>query len=407
MPQVLPRPVATVQLPADASYLLVGGLGGIGRSISRWMASHGARNFIFVSRSGAAAPAAAQLVADLEKIGARVEVLKCDATDSEKLSAAVGTALKSLPPLRGIIQGAMVLQDGLFESMSYERWTTSLRPKVQGTWALHNVAKELSAPLDFFVMLSSSAAFIGNAGQSNYVSGNTFQTALARFRRQQGLPAVALDFGKVAEIGVVAENAGGASDSNLDRLGLPGITEAEVLSLVEMAIIADSQLDVQPTTLEDGENSHIVTGVIDLIKPESGERDMPFWGRDPVFNHMEYVRPRPDSGNDGEDGSAKANTISLRDVVSSRDSIDDEKMLVDVLSALTTKLAKALMLVAADVDHGKSPSDLGADSLVGVELRNFLAREASVDLPVFDILGSSSLKTIAKNVSKLIRGQGK
>lgn len=211
---------------------------------------------------------------------------------------------------------------------------------------------------------------MGNAGQSNYVAGNTYQTALARYRsRQLPLPAIALDLGKVAETGFVAENAGGASDANLDRVGLPGITEMEVLSMLEMAITSNNLSDNDLIAQDNGEREHIVTGIIDLVKSDSsGEREALFWGRDPIFSHMSYVRPQPGLDNGDAEGSQsqKADTVSLKEVVSTRDKFDDDKLLIEVLKALTRRIAKALMLAVGDVDHGMSPSDLGADSLVDV-----------------------------------------
>jgi len=107
--KVLPKSEETLQLPADASYLLVGGLGGLGRATSAWLAEHGAKNLIFVSRSGTSKPEAAALVESLEKNAVNVAVLRCDVSDYEKLSAGVHDALKTMPPIRGLIHGGMVL----------------------------------------------------------------------------------------------------------------------------------------------------------------------------------------------------------------------------------------------------------------------------------------------------------
>ncbi|CAI6091521.1 unnamed protein product [Clonostachys chloroleuca] len=125
---------------------------------------------------------------------------------------------------------------------------------------------------------------------------------------------------KVAETGVVAENAGSASDANLDRVGLPGITEMEDLSMLEMAITSNNLSDNGLVAQDNGEREHIVTSIIDLVKSDSsGEREALFWGRDPIFSHMPY----------------KADTVSLKKVVSTRDKIDDDKLLIEVMKALT------------------------------------------------------------------------
>jgi hypothetical protein len=108
---------------------------------------------------------------------------------------------------------------------------------------------------------------------------------------------------KVAETGVVAENAGSASDANLDRVGLPGITEMEDLSMLEMAITSNNLSDNGLVAQDNGEREHIVTSIIELAKSDSsGEREALFWGRDPIFSHMSYVRPQPGFDNGDAEG---------------------------------------------------------------------------------------------------------
>ena len=183
--------------------MLVDGLGGLGRSIAQWMVDRGAKSIILVSRSGAQKPEAIQALDELIAEGARVIVFACDVADRSRLTAVVEECNKTLPPIRGVIQAAMNLRDAVFENISVEDWTASLRPKVQGSRCLYEC---LPKDLDFFIMLSSCVGISGNKGQANYAAGNTYQDALALYRRPQGLPVTSIDLTWMRGIGVVAES---------------------------------------------------------------------------------------------------------------------------------------------------------------------------------------------------------
>ncbi|KAM7223551.1 hypothetical protein V8F06_001025 [Rhypophila decipiens] len=408
---VVPRSLEPASFAPDATYLLAGGLGGLGRSISRWMVQRGARNLVYVSRGGtSSSPAAQQLIDELNGAGARTVVLRCDVTKADELSAALGAALKTLPPLRGVIQGAMVLNDATFANMAHSSYVSTIRPKVQGSWALHQATLEHKTSLDFFIMLSSAAAMVGNAGQANYVAGCTYQSALAKYRRQHlGLPGTAIDVGKITGVGFVAERTGTVSDANLTRLGMPDISEAELLAMLELAMVNGSH------TAHDQDQHHVVTGVLDIVK----QTELPFWVRDPVFSHLHYTRPqslqqqqRGEEGNtasgtvDGNKGAGPTMTQILAKLGPDREvGVGEDKALQQVLKVLAQRLARALMIPADEVDTVKSPANLGADSLVAIEIRNWLAREAGIEMPVFDILQAPSLAALAGNVLKVAKAK--
>ncbi|OIW29210.1 hypothetical protein CONLIGDRAFT_715584 [Coniochaeta ligniaria NRRL 30616] len=445
---VVPRPLDPVSFRPDATYLLAGGLGGLGRSISRWMVQRGARNLVYVSRGGtSSSDAAEQLITELnQQANVRTVVLQCDVTDAQKLSAALGAALKTLPPLRGVIQAAMVLNDATFANMSHSSFTSTVRPKVQGSWALHQATLEHHT-VDFFIMLSSAAAFVGNAGQANYVAGCTYQGALAKHRRHHlGLPATAIDIGKVAGVGFVAESAGTVSDANLTRLGMPDISEKELLAMLELAIMNDST--VQGGDDGEDEAEHMVTGVIEITKqhagsdsntpPASYDSEAPFWARDPVFSHLQYARPQglQKAGTPNDDPLAATNqttdssgptitqifaklprSVSTTDKTTQPnkpsnirpDAAEEDTWQAaqsQILAALSRRLARALMIPANEaIDTAKSPANLGADSLVAIEIRNWVAREGGIEVPVFDIMQAPSLAALAGRVLKIARAK--
>jgi NAD(P)-dependent dehydrogenase (short-subunit alcohol dehydrogenase family) len=183
--QVVPASLDSFRFPKQATYVLVGGLGGIGRSIGKMMVDIGASNLVFISRS--VDSERQEYVDKLRQLGVTVEVLKCDVSDALALKPLLEDARKRLPPIKGVINCAMNLkvifsgfpypcsnvltrasQDGIIENMTADRWNDALRPKVQATL---NLDRLLKAQLDFFICLSSVAGVVGSRGQSNYNAG--------------------------------------------------------------------------------------------------------------------------------------------------------------------------------------------------------------------------------------------
>lgn len=181
---ILRKAQDSLRLDPNATYLLVGGLGGLGRSLARQFVASGARNIAFLSRSGGETPEAQALIAELSI--ARVKAFKGDVTDAASFGAAMNECEQTLPPVKGVVQMAMVLRDTVFENMSHDWWETGLRPKVHGTRNLHEYF-DAEKPIDFFIICSSISGITGNPGQAQYCAGNTYQDTLAHYRRSKGL----------------------------------------------------------------------------------------------------------------------------------------------------------------------------------------------------------------------------
>lgn len=177
----------SLRLDPNATYLLVGGLGGLGRSLARQFVACGARNIAFLSRSGGETPEAQALVQELSV--ARVKAFRGDVTDAASFRKAMDQCERELPPVKGVVQMAMVLRDTVFETMSYDSWNTGLRPKVHGTMNLHEYFNS-ERPVDFFIICSSISGITGNIGQAQYCAGNTYQDTLAHYRRSKGLKVI-------------------------------------------------------------------------------------------------------------------------------------------------------------------------------------------------------------------------
>jgi acyl transferase domain-containing protein len=193
------QPVPSVH--ADATYLVTGGLGGLGLVTARWLASEGARHLVLVGRSDPNA-AAQETIAALEAQGVSVAIAAADVSDPAHVRHVLQQIAAGMPPLRGIIHAAGVLDDATLAEQTPERFHHALAPKAMGAWNLHELTARL--PLDFFVMFSSGAAVLGSPGQANYAAANAFMDALAHTRHAQGLPAVSINWGGWSEVGMAA-----------------------------------------------------------------------------------------------------------------------------------------------------------------------------------------------------------
>lgn len=173
----------------NATNGVAGGLGSIGRSIVRWMVSRGAKHLLLPSRSGAASKAAVEVVAALSAKGVNVMTPKCDVPSFDSLKDVLAG---DMPPIKGSINAAMILQDAIFDNMTHAQWELTLKSKVHST---ANLDQLLSKDLDFFILLSSLGGVYSNVAQCNYAASCSFQDAVARHRTLRGRKAFTFDIG--------------------------------------------------------------------------------------------------------------------------------------------------------------------------------------------------------------------
>jgi myxalamid-type polyketide synthase MxaD len=198
-PVELPAPRAQPPVSADGTYLITGGLGGIGLEVAFWMAKQGARSLALLGRS-APSPQVRARLNELEQAGVSVKVLSADVMDPAALGCALAEARRE-SALKGIVHAAGVVDDGALLDLDVARLATVLAPKVQGAWNLDQLTRD--DPLDFFVLFSSVASLLGNPGQTNYNAANCFLDSLSYARRGQGRPALAINWGPWAEVGML------------------------------------------------------------------------------------------------------------------------------------------------------------------------------------------------------------
>jgi acyl transferase domain-containing protein/acyl carrier protein len=193
-------PPGVHEIRPETSYLVTGGLGALGLQVAQWMVGQGARHIVLMGRRAPSATAR-EVLRKLEDAGAEIVVVEGDVSREEDVARVV-KALDTLPPLRGVIHAAGVLDDGVLGQQEWSRFAKVFSAKVEGSWNLHTSTKAM--PLDFFVFFSSSASLLGSLGQGNYAAANAFMDALAHQRRAQGLPALSINWGPWAEGGMAA-----------------------------------------------------------------------------------------------------------------------------------------------------------------------------------------------------------
>ncbi|MCJ1387139.1 hypothetical protein MMC17_010268 [Xylographa soralifera] len=374
------RTKLSYNLDPGATYLVAGGLGGLGRDIARWMVGRGARNLILLSRSGGRNQTAWAFLKDLAEQGVTVEAPPCDVADITAVQAALKhCASRDMPPIRGCVQGSMVLKDALFENMSYSDWKAATDCKTIGSWNLHNL---LPKGMDFFIMLSSASGVCGLPGQANYAAGNTYMDCLARYRVSHGEKGVSLDLGVMLDDGLLAENK-----DFLDRVlaygALDGISREEFHTILDY--YCDPTLAVLSTL-----NSQ---AIIRLGTSDGLGQDglAPF--RQRLFSHMRL----------GDDTSGNFAGTGVEDGLDNRRLFGESSSLLEAgdmaAQALVKKLAKTLSTLQGEVDLLKPLRMYGVNSLLGVELRSWILKEFAADIPVFEILGGSTSMAVGNLIA--------
>ncbi|MYW49525.1 beta-ketoacyl reductase, partial [Streptomyces sp. SID161] len=183
----------------SGTVLVTGGTGGVGRHVARWLARAGAEHVVLASRRGPAVDGVAELGAEVAGLGSRLSVVACDVGDRGALAGLLERIAAEVP-LSAVVHAAGVLDDGVLDGLSVERFEGVLRAKAEGAWHLHELTRGLD--LSAFVLFSSFSATVGGAGQGNYAAANAYLDALAEVRRAEGLPATSIAWGPWAEDGM-------------------------------------------------------------------------------------------------------------------------------------------------------------------------------------------------------------
>lgn len=408
--QVVPASYQSVFHP-EKTYLLVGCLGGLGRSLSRWMMSRGARRFCFLGRSGCDKPSAAELVNRLRDAGANVTVVRGDVSNEDQVREAVAACAKE-GPIGGVVQAAMGLSEALFSVMTNKSWHTGIQPKWKGSWNLHNALEGHDADLDFFLLTSSISGSCGTATESNYCSANGFLDSFARWRRSQGKPAVSVGLGMISEVGYLHENPD--IEAMLLRKGIQPLNEDEFLQVLDYGISGPgSDAEFAHGVPMTSESAHILTGL-----ESYGVRKLMAQGFEVNNGVMDESRTSilaasllsENDAKEEEKGADAGQLLAaaewVKDVPANALSMlmseASAPTMLDAILRLTKKRFSNLILMQLDaVDDSAPLPSFGVDSMLAAEFRTWFFNTFKIDVPFLDIVSpQKSLYTLAEFVEE-------
>ncbi|KAI1500661.1 polyketide synthase [Biscogniauxia marginata] len=368
----------------NVSYLVVGGLGDLGQRLMTLMARRGAKHLVTLSRRVVDPDDYQKLQAQLEAIqtGCKLHCLQCDITSESSVQNAAATLVsKGVPPVRGVIHSAAILQDRTLGSMTYDDYLLASRMKVDGTLALERAFA--SPRLDFFLMLSSAVNIVGASGQANYNAGNAVQDAIAQAHRGGPCHFMSLSIGWIEDAIHTADND--ARLSGLRRAGLRPILHDELSRYFDYALGASTSKARLPQAII-GFDAASLSGAI----AHNGNV------RSAIFSH---VYNSSESAADKK--SQKSDVLTFSQVIAG----GDHDSVVDFISsAIVNQLAR---LVSVDVsrinDRQGSILALGLDSLVVIELRNWIMREFDAPLQSSEVMSDQTVRTLAEKVATRTR----
>jgi acyl transferase domain-containing protein/NADPH:quinone reductase-like Zn-dependent oxidoreductase/acyl carrier protein/SAM-dependent methyltransferase len=356
----------------DGCYLITGAFGGFGKVLAEWLVKCGARHLVLSSRSGASTPAAAAFVESLRGRGVNATVVRADAGSAEDVSRLLAEIRAGDHPLRGVFHLAMVIDDAPLAALNRERLRTVMAPKAYGAWLLHKGT--LNLPLDCFVMFSSISSIFGNPAQGNYSAANAFLDSLAHHRRALGLPALTMNWGVLGGEGYVARNERVAEF--LARQGTTELSPGEVMSILESSLVAG--------------NTQVAAIRVDWAKWRQFFRSMQ---ENPLLERILASVEGQESSGVTSDWRLKIESASPKD----REPI---------IAAAVRDVVGSVLRVKPDSLRDDQPlTDLGLDSLMGVEIENSLEAAIGVALPPTSLMRARTIGQIASLIAGHMGGR--
>ena len=362
---------------AGKTYFMVGMASELGQSICGWMVKNGARYIALTSRSAKVDPL---WLDEMKELGAIVEVHKMDVTDRNSVRSVHATICKTMPPIAGVCNAAMVLNDALFLDMNADTMNDVLRPKVDGTKHLNELFSEPT--LDFFILFGSYGSLVGHGGQANYHAANLFMSSLAAQRREKGLAASVMGIGLVVDIGYTAR-AGEALIDRLLRNHYSPLTMLDVHQLFAEAVLASPP---------NGERDAEILMGIEPFKLSGDTQRRPPWFPNPRFSH--FIR-EADVSKELQQNVATA--LHIREQLNS--TVSEETATNALEAAFSAKLESMLQLPSNSLNVDVPLLDLGADSLLAVEIRTWFLNEIHVDIPILKVLSGDTVAEICRDAT--------
>ncbi len=357
--EVFPPTPERARIRPDATYLITGGFGGFGLKVAEWMVAQGARHLVLVGRRGAATADAQEAVRQLEAAGAKVMAAAADIATETAVVQLLDVAGQMMPPIKGIIHAAAVLDDARLIDLDAERFARVMAPKALGAWHLHQHTRDL----EFFLLFSSVSCLIGNARQGNYVAANAVLDTLAELRRAQGMPATTINWGALAQVGMAASSS--EVERHLALMGIKTFTSAQAMEALA------SVLEWNP----------VQVGIMDV--------DWQQWAMfEPTGGASSRFADLVGRDHGGVDSPASELHAQLSDLEP-----DERRELIGLL--LAEQVAETLRMPTDRVDMGQALSDMGVDSLMAVELQTGIKHKFGIEISTLELMKGNSLAQMA------------
>ncbi|MFE0062798.1 SDR family NAD(P)-dependent oxidoreductase [Streptomyces sp. NPDC059003] len=370
-PVAVEQPVLPAVLDGTASYLVTGGLSGLGAAQAELLARHGARHLLLVGRRGADSPEAPALLERLVAAGVQAQAIAADAGDRDAMHALIAEADAAGHPVRGVLHAAMVLDDAPLAELTAERIDAVLHPKVRGAVVLSELTE--GRKLDFFLVCSSVTSLVGNLQQSGYVAANGYLEALVRRRRASGLPGTALALGRVGETGFVVRT--GLEDT-LQRMGLGSVSPAEIWRAFE--------------TIRAGGPDVVTFGRMNWERAGKMLAGM----NQPAFAACRQL--------------AGQTSVSHAEELRSRlSTLHDDEAAAVIADELIKLVAEVLQTAPERIDRTCKLDGLGLDSLMVVELAVKVNRLLGCEIPALELIAASCLDDLAGRIRPLAAGDAR
>lgn len=357
-----------LNLNPNATYLLTGGLNGFGFRTAQWLVEKGARHLVLIGRSGVSSETVQSAITDLENQGVNVRVTPLDITDRDALNSLLSSITNDMPPLKGIFHAAAVYDDAIFMNLTSEKVSRVLEPKLQGAWNLHQAVLAQPISLDYFVVYSSVTTLLGNPGQSNYVAANAFLENLIYLRRANQLPGFYVAWGAIEDVGYLARNTN-VKESLVSKMGMSVLTAKKALDALEQLLLE--------------QNSHAGAIISDLnIKTikrlsASGSSKFSLLISNADNGDTEYDEKQLDIHQKIADGTLTETTV---------------------INLLAHEIGKILYISPEKIDVNESLTNMGMDSLMGVELANAIEQSFGVTIPILALSQNPTISKLAKNL---------
>ena len=350
-----------LSINSDGTYLITGGLGALGLQIAQWLAEKSALHLILVGRSKPSKQAQTIIDRLIEK-GVEITITQADVTSKQELAKVIESYKNSL---KGIIHAAGILDDGLLQNQTWQRFNKVIAPKVIGAWNLHQLTVDI--PLDFFVLFSSVASLVGSPGQSNYAVANAGLDAIARYRQAQSLPGLSINWGPWA-------NAGMAVDKGVNRQGINLIAPRSGFDILEQLIAAEGQTIPAQVGVLSADWDHLAQ----------------------QFSYLRQTNYLANLITENQSSKATQPSRSQQDIFNELLAIPVEQREEYLINYLRDVTAQVLQIDKANIAVNDSLLDTGADSIMVMEVVDRLKGDLNLMLYPREFYERPKINSLAK-----------